>query len=110
MRPVIYPEAINARLATIGTVRRDLRSFRAQSAQNFRLVQICQRSRRIFVPHWEQKFGLYMSSLVRTVCVSGRTHTGQPCTPGLEDFPPADADGFDKTKATQRMPRASENS
>ncbi len=51
LRPATYPEAINAMPANNGTVKRDLRNCRAQPSQNLRLVQRCQRRRRIFVPH-----------------------------------------------------------
>ena len=99
LRPATYPEASNARPASKGMVRRDLRSFRAQASQNFRLVQMRQRSRRIFVPHWAQKFGLYK---MRTPLNEGQVTEGntvRPQTPAVLT-----------KKATQMMPRASENS
>jgi hypothetical protein len=58
-RPMQYPAVTNANTANSEGRKRSFRSRDAHSLQNLRLVQTCQRSRSNFVPHCEQKFGLY---------------------------------------------------
>src|SRR2546422_661165 len=59
-RPAQYPAPINVSPANNQGRKRSFLSPRAQSLQNLRLVQKCHLKRSSFVPHCEQKFGLYM--------------------------------------------------
>ena len=62
-RPLIIPILNIAIVATNGSVRRCLSKRFEQSAQNLRLVHICQCRRNIFAPHSEQKFGRYIGGV-----------------------------------------------
>jgi len=60
MRLIVKPR-VQAQIAIInGGMNRSLRSTLEQPSQNLRLVHTRQRSRTIFVPQFEQKFGRYM--------------------------------------------------
>ncbi len=59
-RPIANPETVNPKAVTNSGKNRSLRNRRAQSSQNLRLVQRCQRRRRSLVPHSAQKLGRYI--------------------------------------------------
>lgn len=58
-RPMTKPAPTSAIVINTTGTKRSLRSRRAQALQNLRLVQKCHLKRSSFVPHSEQKFGLY---------------------------------------------------
>lgn len=59
-RPRTKPAPINAMVVSSTGAKRSFLSRRAQALQNLRLVQKCHLRRSSFVPHSEQKFGLYI--------------------------------------------------
>jgi hypothetical protein len=59
-RPATKPAASNVRITNNAGASCCLRSRRAQSLQNLRLVQKYQRKRSTFAPHSAQKFGWYL--------------------------------------------------